>query len=356
MKKISFLLLSLCCLVSSCGNKQEKEIEEMTSSGVVLVQNQSYYEVVLSNGMSLYFSNFDEDGDIKGLATDEDSVEVTVNYGTGFFISSEGEIATNSHVVSNTVADKDINKSVDNVISDLKKILVNEYNDYNEKLQEAQVLYEYAKSSPDVSYEDFYKVRDYRDALEEKMQEYAQIYYKLDEIRARDSEIKYHNEVSIAYNDTYVTNTKDFISCVVTKSDQEHDLAIIQLKDKKTPEGKYVFHVEEDDPLETYSWVDKMGKKFGDDKNSKLFMSSFNLGPTLALTKEGIKSQFNDGSISQKTKDRIMYSIPTLPGSSGSPVVNMQGQLVAINYAGIKSTQNFNYGVRVKYLRNLMEE
>lgn len=53
-------------------------------------------------------------------------------------------------------------------------------------------------------------------------------------------------------------------------------------------------------PLETYSWKDKIEQKIREDKNSKLFMSSFNLGPTLAITKEGIKSQFNNGSISQK--------------------------------------------------------
>ena len=41
--------------------------------------------------------------------------------------------------------------------------------------------------------------------------------------------------------------------------------------------------------------------KIKEDKNSKLFMSSFNLGPKLAITKEGIKSQFNNGNISQKT-------------------------------------------------------
>ena len=55
-------------------------------------------------------------------------------------------------------------------------------------------------------------------------------------------------------------------------------------------------------------------------------MKSFNLEPTLALTKEGIKSQFNSGSISQRTSERLMYSIPALPGSSGSPVVNLQGK------------------------------
>ena len=61
MKKCFVLLLSLCCIFSSCGNLSEKEIEETTSTGVVLVQNQSSYEVVLSNGESLYFSGFDED-------------------------------------------------------------------------------------------------------------------------------------------------------------------------------------------------------------------------------------------------------------------------------------------------------
>lgn len=356
MKKIIFILLPLCCLISSCGNMSEKEIEEMTSSGVVLVQNQSYYEVILSNGESLYFSGFDEDGDLKGIATDKDSVELLINYGTGFFISQDGEIATNFHVVSNTVADKDVNKSVGKVISALKKVIVAIYNDYNEKMERAQIAYDYANQSSDVSYEDFYKVRDIRDAIKNEMEEYAQFYNGLDDIRASDSEIKYHNEVSIAYNNTFVTKNSDFISCVVTKTDQEHDLAIIQLKDKKTPEDKYIFSVEEEDPLEKYSWEDNIEKKIKDDKNSKLFMSSFNLGPTLAITKEGIKSQFNNGNISQKTNDRLMYSIPTLPGSSGSPVVNMQGQLVAVNFAGLNGTQNFNYGIRVKYLKYLIKK
>ena len=62
------------------------------------------------------------------------------------------------------------------------------------------------------------------------------------------------------------------------------------------------------------------------------------------------------GTISQRTAERLMYSIPALPGSSGSPVVNMQGQLVAVNYAGLNGTQNFNYGIRVKYLKQLLEK
>ena len=58
------------------------------------------------------------------------------------------------------------------------------------------------------------------------------------------------------------------------------------------------------------------------------------------------------GYISQNTDNiKIMYSIPALQGSSGSPVVNQYGELVAINFAGINGTQGFNYGIRVERLR-----
>lgn len=343
-------------MLSSCGNKSDEQLEQEVASGVVLVQNQSYYEVVLSNGESIYFSAFDEKEGVIGIATEEDSVEVVTTYGTGFFVSEDGQIATNAHVVSNTVSDKEVNKSVSSLIRVLKKLFLECYNEANEKYEKAVAYYNYANISDEVSYEEFYKIRDYCDGFKIERDKYAEYYNELDEIRASDSEIKYHNEVSIAYNDTYVTNTRDFISCVVTKTDPEHDLAILQIKDKKTPEGKFVFSIEEEDPLEKYTWKDKLIKKISEDKNSRIFMTSFNLGPKLALTKEGIKSQFNHGSISQKTDERIMYSIPTLPGSSGSPVVNLQGQLVAINFAGLNGTQNFNYGIRVKYLKNLINK
>lgn len=357
MKKIiTFITCMICMITTSCGNKSEQDIEKEISSGVVLVQNQSYYEVDLSNGEKIFFSNYDEQDGIKGIATEEDSVEVVTSFGTGFFISKDGQIVTNAHVVSNTIADKDVTKSVSKIVDALKKITLAMYNEYTEKYEAVVQAYNYANYSDDFSYEEFYKIRDIKDALDEKRREYAETYNGLDEINARDSEIKYHNKISIAYNDTYVTSTTDFVSCVLTKIDSEHDLAILQLKDKKTPDGKYVFAVSNEDPLEDYDWKENLIKKVGEDKNSKLFMTSFNLGPTLALTKEGIKSQFNSGSISQRTNERIMYSIPTLPGSSGSPVVNLQGQLVAINYAGLNGTQNFNYGIRVKYLKNLIEE
>lgn len=352
---ILFFLACVAMMLSSCGNKSDSTIEEETSSGVVLIQNQSYYEVVLSNGQSLYFSDFDSDGDIEGLVADEDSVSVCTSFGTGFFISETGKIVTNAHVVSNMTSEKEANKSIAAVIESMKKQVAKAYYALGDKLEEAQALYNEANYSDAYSMDDFNKIAAYRDAIVEQRSEYAKVYDGLDEIRPSDSEIKYHNRVSIAYNNTFVTSGSDFSSCVILKSDTEHDLALIQLKDKKTPEGKYIFEVPEEDPLENYSLMEKLAKVFGSDKNEKLFLTGFNHGPALAQTKDGIKAQFNMGTISQRASDRIMYSIPTLQGSSGSAVVNHKGQLVAINYAGISSTQGFNYGIRVKYLIKLLK-
>lgn len=356
MKKILFPLICILFALSSCGNKPEKSIEEEISSGVVLVQNQSYYEIILSNGQHMYFTSFDESNNkIQGLVTNPDSVSVSTSYGTGFFISEDGKIVTNAHVVSNMIADKSVNKSMRKIIKNMKEYFASMYYEKVSKYEKAQQMYDYANRSSEVSYEDFYKIRDYRDALKEEINELKDVYATLNDIKVSESEVKYHNEVSIAYNNTFVTTTKDFISCVVTKTDSEHDLAVIQLKNKKTPEDNYIFEVPEEDPLENYSFSENLTETFGTDKNSKLCTCSFNMGPALALTKEGVKSQFNTGTISQTTEYRLMYSIPTLPGSSGSPVVNLRGQLVAVNYAGLSTTQNFNYGVRIKYLKNLLE-
>lgn len=353
-KLYALIALMLAALTTACSNMSEKEIEQMTTSGVVLVQNESFYEVTLSNGESLYFSDYNEEEGISGIATELDSVQPATHYGTGFFVSEHGEIATNNHVVASTAREKDINKNVDQILEYLKSAIVEYYNELNSNYQQIAQARMYAMYDESVSVSDYNTLQQAEQQLASEMQECEAYYNALDNINTSQSEITYHNQISIAYNDTHVTSSTDFIQCVVTKTDAEHDLAIIQLKDKRTPEGHYIFQVGESDPLEDYTFKEKLIGKIKEDKNSRLFMTGFNLGPQLALTNEGIKSQFNSGAVSQRTADRIMYSIPALSGSSGSPVVNLQGQLVAINFAGINGTQGFNYGIRVKYLRQLL--
>lgn len=357
--KHSGLLISLLLVMTSCGNKAEDAIERDMASGVVLVQNQSYIEVVLPDGESVYFSSYDEDEGLTGYSAEEDSVERTTSFGTGFFISDRGEIATNNHIVASSITDKEIISAVSSAIDVVKMAAYELYRESREQYDELIAHRSDIQLAYLVDEISDYEYEQYNLAIDEaksEMDEYESTYSALNLTNMNDCEVIRHTEISIAYNDTHITSTSDFIPCVVTKSDAEHDLAVIQLKDKHTPDTKHVFEVPDKDPLVNYVWQEELTKKFSEDKNGKLFMTSFNLGPLLSLTPEGVIAQFNDGHVSQKTSDHIMYSIPALPGSSGSPVVNRQGQLVAINFAGLNGTQNFNYGIRVKYLNNLINE
>ncbi|MBD5208946.1 MAG: hypothetical protein HDS80_03255 [Bacteroidales bacterium] len=192
-------------------------------------------------------------------------------------------------------------------------------------------------------------------AIEQRIEECRQLYSNLSSINPHTFNISQKTSIGIAYNDTHITDDSDFIPCVSEKVDEENDLAVIQLKDKTTPKDKYVFSIPSADPLENYSYIDKILKSIYKDKNENIFMIGFNLGPALALTSEGLKAQVNKGNISQKQDTRLLYSIPALPGSSGSPVINSEGELIGVNHAGINQTQSFNYGIRVKHLRKLFE-
>lgn len=93
-----------------------------------------------------------------------------------------------------------------------------------------------------------------------------------DNIRTMDlSELKVEPvcELGIAYNNTYVTKITDFIPCVVTSvSDKENvDLAMIQLKNKLTPEGKHVFAVSDN---ENQVFWDKLKSLFASSDKEEL--------------------------------------------------------------------------------------
>lgn len=374
MKNRLFLVITFIMMLigwTGCDStKTSDELYSECSSGVVLVVNQYYHKITLPTGKVWYFSDFDEDGDLEDWTMDQEEIlkNRKLITGTGFFISDKGVILTNNHVANPQIAVKDAKNSVRRVFSAMDEILkaaMQELSDQFDELEKSKsdcVQYNPYLEEYFVNEEKLNEIKTEQAQLKEQYEEFKQNKEQLKTMDLSDLSVETICDLGIAYNDTYVTKTSDLVPCVVVKvSDKENvDLATLQLKNKQTPDNKYIFTVNE---TQEESFSDKVKNLFSDNDQQelktgqKLFMIGYNAGFTLSNTQQGIKAQITNGTISQMPdEDKMMYTIPSLPGSSGSPVLNEYGQLVAVNFAGIRETQNFNYGIQLKRVQQFLAQ
>ena len=278
MKKYLFAIL--CVFLSACGGTQTKNkkvsvqsLEAKQASGVVLIKNTYYYSIDFDSNLTVYFTGIDDEGNIQGVTFDENEVKPVTCYGTGFFVSKDGLIATNAHVASPTFSTKDVRAAIVGAFNNLSDKVQDAINQQTERLGELRLLIDAGNSEYMSQYQELAQKRDGNQKLVNA----------INRINSAECDYSRHSDIGVAFNNTHVRNTDDFTDCVTVTTDEEHDLALIQLKTKETPKKLFVFDM-------SMSKTSKRSMRNGDDEENKrkkrasslagktLYMIGFNLG------------------------------------------------------------------------------
>ena len=345
----SLFALLLLFILTGC-KKDPQEIFNEQKSGVVLICNEYYYDITLFNWKYLYFSGLDDKGNFINLTGNLADIKKHpgILNGTGAFIDNTGRILTNRHVVAPSVDKTTVKNNVNAIIEDyaryiqaLQDSMNQRYSAIQEYAQENTYEDDEGESYTNLSNEEIIYLQQEIASLKEQYVEAENLKNSVwNNILNDNFSIQLHSRFGIAYDGSNVNSWDDFMktpcSMLRVSEDTYSDLALLQLNSKETPTGHYVFTI--DSSLATFDNQLEI--------NQAVYMIGYNYGMALAKTDNGICAQFTSGTVTQQPDGkRVTYSIPSMPGSSGSPVVDDRGRLVAVNFAKSNGSDNFNFGI-----------
>lgn len=332
------------------------QIYNKYANSVVLIKHSFLYTIKLGNDI-YYFKDFDpETGEIDELKSfDELKDNPNVIWGSGFFVNDDGYVLTNRHLVNIKPTDEEQNKILNFLKTKILKESIeiqNVENNLNDRLNDIEstinnvTLSEYEFSQLQNEYNDIKHKLDEIHSLQKfhsTVLETSFLPYNFVSKTSIDFGIFLNKDKSIDYND-YIK-----YQSVAVSNDINVDLALLKPKHYSDISQHKIKKVDS-------SLLDSLN--FKERKiNDKLSMIGYNRGIEIATTTEGITPQLTEGNISQISDNfKILYTIPTLPGSSGSPVFDKYGRVISINFAGWSKTQNFNYGIQNKKITRIFKE
>jgi len=362
MKKLSFLktqvfLLSIVAIcLFSCQKEQtktsEQKLQAMTGEqifnkyqdAVVLIKHSFVYKVTI-DGNDFYFKNFDRNtGDISDfISYDEAKENPNVSWGTGFFIDNQGTLLTNRHVVDVRPTEEEQKMILAGFKVKFEQFYAQSVDGFQEKLQYLNYLVN--NNSNYNSYDNdssSYEIQSLREELIGTKNTLDNFRDYLDNFEFQKNSVsKTSIQFGVFFNNQKSNSLNDYVQykSVKISENPEVDLTILKPVNPGELTGRKIVSA---DMSKIDSAIIKPLRI-----TEKVTMLGYNNGVAMGNTTGGMKPQLTEGNISQVTdENKVLYTIPALPGSSGSPVFDRFGRLVAVNFAGMTGTQSFNYGIQ----------
>ncbi len=302
------------------GTFEDGQLYAMYNNSVVYLEGIYHFkvtgvpsEVLHKYGLPVHFY-FDGDNKMRDLEIDlQANSDKRPSYsGTGFFVSNDGKMVTNLHVVKPWLFDN-----------------------IRETMEEA-----------------------YRKAFAAKLSlvdfKTGGIYGAITGEAAYISQIKVEGVLDVL---VFVPQGKYYaidnaVRCRVLSAgdDIEKDVALIQSEKGEVPFGARCLNIT--DSLDVSDECYKVGEH--------VYTIGFPGGTHLQDKKneKGIQVYAQGGDITRENSEfEFSYNAATTGGASGSPVFNKYGMLIGVHHAGASQslTQGYNVGIKAKYIKEIIE-